>query len=176
MIHFAFVDSHQRPIASLEPRDQHTPDQTKSAQRVTEHGSTLGLLIIFLQIDPSQPTYSPPCTTFNMPKVHLLDYVAGNIRSLVNAIEKCGYEVEWIRSPEDVQKADVRSLPSSGRESPELGPLYCRFSGFGLKDIAMPLGRRVVLSVVELFMSQSLDSCRFFSQCLHSPSSCCYPR
>lgn len=43
-----------------------------------------------------------------MPTVHLLDYVAGNIRSLVNAIEKCGYEVEWVRSPEDVPKAEVR--------------------------------------------------------------------
>lgn len=41
------------------------------------------------------------------PTVHLLDYVAGNIRSLVNAIEKCGYEVEWIKSPEDVKSADV---------------------------------------------------------------------
>ena len=42
-----------------------------------------------------------------MPKVHLLDYVAGNIRSLVNAIEKVGYEVEWIKSPEDVANAEV---------------------------------------------------------------------
>jgi imidazole glycerol-phosphate synthase len=42
-----------------------------------------------------------------MPKVHLLDYAAGNIRSLVNAIEKLGWEVEWINSPEDVAKADV---------------------------------------------------------------------
>ena len=42
-----------------------------------------------------------------MPTVHLLDYVAGNIRSLVNAIEKVGYTVEWIRRPEDVAKADV---------------------------------------------------------------------
>ena len=41
-------------------------------------------------------------------KVHLLDYVAGNIRSLVNAIEKCGYEVEWIKSPEDIKIAEVR--------------------------------------------------------------------
>ena len=40
-------------------------------------------------------------------KVHLLDYVAGNIRSLVNAIEKCGWEVELIRSPEDVENAEV---------------------------------------------------------------------
>ena len=42
-----------------------------------------------------------------MPTVYLLDYVAGNIRSLVNAIEKLGWEVQWIRSPEDVAKADV---------------------------------------------------------------------
>jgi imidazoleglycerol phosphate synthase glutamine amidotransferase subunit HisH len=44
-----------------------------------------------------------------MPTVHILDYVAGNIRSLVNAIEKVGYTVEWIRSPVDVEKADVSS-------------------------------------------------------------------
>ncbi|KAK6382817.1 Histidine biosynthesis bifunctional protein hisB [Exophiala oligosperma] len=49
-----------------------------------------------------------------MPKVHLLDYVAGNIRSLVNAIEKCGYEVEWIKSPEDVKNADKIILPGVG--------------------------------------------------------------
>jgi imidazole glycerol-phosphate synthase len=42
-----------------------------------------------------------------MPTVHLLDYVAGNIRSLVNGIEKVGYTVEWIRSPADVAKAEV---------------------------------------------------------------------
>lgn len=42
-----------------------------------------------------------------MPTVHLLDYVAGNIRSLVNAIEKVGYTVEWIKTPEDVAKAEV---------------------------------------------------------------------
>ena len=45
-----------------------------------------------------------------MPKVYLLDYVAGNIRSLVNAIEKVGYTVEWVRSPEDVAKADVSNI------------------------------------------------------------------
>ena len=39
--------------------------------------------------------------------VHLLDYAAGNIRSLVNAIEKLGWQVEWVRSPEDVKKAEV---------------------------------------------------------------------
>jgi glutamine amidotransferase/cyclase len=42
-----------------------------------------------------------------MPTVHLLDYAAGNIRSLVNAVEKLGWEVEWIKTPEDVAKAEV---------------------------------------------------------------------
>ncbi|CAG9943564.1 unnamed protein product [Clonostachys rosea f. rosea IK726] len=49
-----------------------------------------------------------------MPTVHLLDYVAGNIRSLVNAIEKLGYEVDWVRSPEDVAKAEKLILPGVG--------------------------------------------------------------
>ena len=46
--------------------------------------------------------------------VHLLDYVAGNIRSLANAIEKCGWKIEWVRSPEDVKKADKIILPGVG--------------------------------------------------------------
>ena len=45
-----------------------------------------------------------------MPTVHLLDYVAGNVRSLVNAINKVGYDVEWIRSPNDLPNAQVRRL------------------------------------------------------------------
>lgn len=49
-----------------------------------------------------------------MPKVYLLDYVAGNVRSLVNAIEKVGYTVEWVRTPEDVVKADKLILPGVG--------------------------------------------------------------
>ncbi|KAF8254116.1 hypothetical protein K440DRAFT_618757 [Wilcoxina mikolae CBS 423.85] len=42
-----------------------------------------------------------------MPKVHLLDTVSGNIRSLVNAIERVGYEVEWIQKPSDLEDAEV---------------------------------------------------------------------
>ena len=43
-----------------------------------------------------------------MPTVHLLDYVAGNVRSLVNAIEQIGWTVQWVQKPEDLTKADVR--------------------------------------------------------------------
>ena len=42
-----------------------------------------------------------------MPTVQLLDYVAGNIRSLVNAIEKLGYAIEWIKAPSDIEHAEV---------------------------------------------------------------------
>ena len=44
-----------------------------------------------------------------MPIVHLLDYVAGNVRSLVNAIEKLGYTIEWIKDPKDIEHAEVSS-------------------------------------------------------------------
>ncbi|KAK6359784.1 Histidine biosynthesis bifunctional protein hisB [Orbilia brochopaga] len=46
--------------------------------------------------------------------VHLLDYVAGNVRSLVNAIEKVGYEVIWIKNPADLSKAERVILPGVG--------------------------------------------------------------
>ncbi|OKL55735.1 Imidazole glycerol phosphate synthase hisHF [Talaromyces atroroseus] len=49
-----------------------------------------------------------------MPSVHLLDYVAGNVRSLVNAINKVGYDVEWIKSPEEVRNAETLILPGVG--------------------------------------------------------------
>lgn len=42
-----------------------------------------------------------------MPVVHMLDYAAGNIRSLINAIEKLGWQVEWIKEPKDIEKAEV---------------------------------------------------------------------
>ncbi|KAI0911286.1 putative bifunctional histidine biosynthesis protein hishf [Ustulina deusta] len=60
-----------------------------------------------------------------MPTVHLLDYVAGNIRSLANAIEKTGYSVEWVRTPEDVAKADKLILPGVGHFGHCLGQLAC---------------------------------------------------
>lgn len=49
-----------------------------------------------------------------MPTVHLLDYVAGNVRSLVNAINKVGYDVEWVKTPEDLKNAEKLILPGVG--------------------------------------------------------------
>lgn len=48
-----------------------------------------------------------------MPVVHMLDYAAGNIRSLVNAVEKLGWQVEWIKDPKDIEKAAVCSIKHS---------------------------------------------------------------
>ncbi|KAK0853236.1 Histidine biosynthesis bifunctional protein hisB [Friedmanniomyces endolithicus] len=62
-----------------------------------------------------------------MPTVHLLDYAAGNIRSLVNAIEKLGWQVEWVTSPEDVSKAEKLILPGVGH----FGHCLTQFSNAG---------------------------------------------
>ena len=48
-------------------------------------------------------------TNAKMPTVYLLDYVAGNVRSLANAIEKLGFDIKWVTTPADVASADVRS-------------------------------------------------------------------
>ncbi|KAJ9141670.1 Imidazole glycerol phosphate synthase hisHF [Pleurostoma richardsiae] len=58
-----------------------------------------------------------------MPTVHLLDYVAGNVRSLVNAIERVGYDVAWVRTPADVPKAEKLILPGVGHFGHCLGQL-----------------------------------------------------
>ncbi|KAH0538481.1 hypothetical protein FGG08_004930 [Glutinoglossum americanum] len=62
-----------------------------------------------------------------MPTVHLLDYVAGNVRSLVNAIEKVGFTVEWIKAPEDIFKAEKLILPGVGH----FGHCLSQFSAGG---------------------------------------------
>lgn len=49
-----------------------------------------------------------------MPTVHLLDYVAGNERSLVNAIQKCGYDISWIKSPAEIAQAEKLIVPGVG--------------------------------------------------------------
>lgn len=75
-----------------------------------------------------------------MPTVHLLDYVAGNVRSLANAIEKIGYQIEWIKEPNDIQYAEVRSNALDSELLPQLKParrsLYYPVSA--TSDIALP--------------------------------------
>ncbi|OCH96074.1 imidazole glycerol phosphate synthase HisHF [Obba rivulosa] len=46
--------------------------------------------------------------------LYLLDYGAGNVRSLANTIKKLGYEFEWISSPADFHKATSLIFPGVG--------------------------------------------------------------
>ncbi|KAI9345282.1 hypothetical protein BDR26DRAFT_835286 [Obelidium mucronatum] len=48
------------------------------------------------------------------PNVYLLDYGAGNVRSLVNAVNKLGFEISPITCPEDFAKADKIIFPGVG--------------------------------------------------------------
>lgn len=60
------------------------------------------------------PLSSQPCSPSTSLHVHtamglyLLDYGAGNVRSLANTLTKLGYEFKWISSPDDFAKASVR--------------------------------------------------------------------
>lgn len=49
-------------------------------------------------------------TVCRMPTVHVLDYVAGNVRSLANAIEKLGYTIKWVKSPSEIADAEVSQV------------------------------------------------------------------
>ena len=39
--------------------------------------------------------------------VHILDYVAGNVRSLANAVERVGHTPRWVQTPGEVHQAEV---------------------------------------------------------------------
>ncbi|CAG8470923.1 9639_t:CDS:2 [Ambispora gerdemannii] len=46
--------------------------------------------------------------------LYLLDYGAGNVRSLVNAVNQLGYEMNWVNEPSDILKADKLIFPGVG--------------------------------------------------------------
>jgi Glutamine amidotransferase len=46
--------------------------------------------------------------------ISLLDYGAGNVRSLRNAITRLGYEVRDVRAPEDILAAERLLFPGVG--------------------------------------------------------------
>ncbi|GBB97919.1 hypothetical protein RclHR1_00310047 [Rhizophagus clarus] len=46
--------------------------------------------------------------------LYLLDYGAGNVRSLVNAVNRLGYEIEWVKEPDDILKAEKLIFPGVG--------------------------------------------------------------
>lgn len=56
---------------------------------------------------PSGHSSNPSATSASRPKLYLLDYGAGNVRSLANSINRLGYDFEWIKEAADFEKADV---------------------------------------------------------------------
>ncbi|BEI87926.1 uncharacterized protein CcaverHIS019_0106440 [Cutaneotrichosporon cavernicola] len=48
------------------------------------------------------------------PRLYILDYGAGNVRSLANSISRLGYEFEWIKDESDFDKADKLLFPGVG--------------------------------------------------------------
>ena len=46
--------------------------------------------------------------------ITLLDYGAGNVRSVRNAVRKLGFEVEDVRSPADIDTAERLIFPGVG--------------------------------------------------------------
>ncbi|KDN52871.1 hypothetical protein K437DRAFT_231668 [Tilletiaria anomala UBC 951] len=46
--------------------------------------------------------------------LYILDYGAGNVRSLANSIKKLGYDFKWVASPADLEKADALLFPGVG--------------------------------------------------------------
>ena len=48
------------------------------------------------------------------PRVHLLDYGAGNVRSLRNALDQLGFEVVEVTTPSDIAAAKVLLFPGVG--------------------------------------------------------------
>ncbi|CAG8690065.1 10883_t:CDS:2 [Racocetra persica] len=46
--------------------------------------------------------------------LYLLDYGAGNVRSLANALNRLGYKFKWVEKPEDILAADKLIFPGVG--------------------------------------------------------------
>ncbi|RCI06818.1 Histidine biosynthesis bifunctional protein hisB [Rhizopus stolonifer] len=49
-----------------------------------------------------------------MPGLYMLNYGAGNVRSLVNAVNQLGFDVQVIQEPSDIGKADKLLFPGVG--------------------------------------------------------------
>lgn len=71
---------------------------------------TSGYCIVRI-IDAFQPFLNDPPnmadSQTNSGGLYVLDYGAGNVRSIANTLTKLGYTFKWISQPEDFAKADV---------------------------------------------------------------------
>ncbi|KAG0169575.1 Histidine biosynthesis bifunctional protein hisB [Apophysomyces sp. BC1034] len=49
-----------------------------------------------------------------MTGLYMLDYGAGNVRSLVNAVNRLGYDIQFVKDPSDILKAEKLIFPGVG--------------------------------------------------------------
>ncbi|KAI8366062.1 uncharacterized protein BYT42DRAFT_540679 [Radiomyces spectabilis] len=49
-----------------------------------------------------------------MTGLYMLDYGAGNVRSLVNAVNRLGYDIQFVKEPADILKAEKLIFPGVG--------------------------------------------------------------
>lgn len=48
------------------------------------------------------------------PVVTVLDYGAGNVRSLINAVQHVGWQVKFVEQADDIVQADILIFPGVG--------------------------------------------------------------
>ena len=58
--------------------------------------------------------------------IYLLDYGAGNVRSLANSINRLGFQFKWVTSPDDIKSATKLIFPGVGAFGPALEALRAK--------------------------------------------------
>ncbi|KAI9610937.1 hypothetical protein H4Q26_008783 [Puccinia striiformis f. sp. tritici PST-130] len=58
--------------------------------------------------------------------IYLLDYGAGNVRSLANSINRLGFEFKWVNSPDDIKSATKLIFPGVGAFGPAMEALRAK--------------------------------------------------
>ncbi|KAG0058039.1 Histidine biosynthesis bifunctional protein hisB, partial [Linnemannia elongata] len=61
-----------------------------------------------------------------MTGTYLLDYGAGNVRSLVNAVKKLGHDITYVKDPSDILKADKLIFPGVGAFGSAMQSLHAK--------------------------------------------------
>ncbi|KAF9966002.1 Histidine biosynthesis bifunctional protein hisB [Mortierella alpina] len=74
-----------------------------------------------------------------MTGTYLLDYGAGNVRSLVNAVKKLGHDITFVKDPSDILKADKLIFPGVGAFGSAMTSLHT-------KQYAEPLKQYLALN------------------------------
>ncbi|KAA1076165.1 Histidine biosynthesis bifunctional protein hisB [Puccinia graminis f. sp. tritici] len=58
--------------------------------------------------------------------IYLLDYGAGNVRSLANSINRLGFQFKWVNSPDDIKSATKLIFPGVGAFGPAMEALRAK--------------------------------------------------